>query len=150
MKVPHISSRYKQDSERDRKWIIQLDLLKLNNVLWPLYIAFICLNFLDIYTTILAMNSNPDFYERNILAARLFGMKFQGFILALTLKFAISLPLFYAVFAEDYRNKYPYQIRLVKVGALAALVAGDVFYTAVVVFNNIPNLLSVVPSALLP
>ncbi len=64
-------------------WLASLDLEKLDNLLWPLYIAFICLNFLDIYTTSLALGNALVFQERNVLAARLFTMNFQGFILAL-------------------------------------------------------------------
>lgn len=81
------------------------------------------------------------FQERNLIAAKLFAMSFQGFVVALAMKFAPLLPLFYAVFENDSANRYPYQVRLVKVGALAALIAGDVFYVLVVLLNNIPVLL---------
>lgn len=81
------------------------------------------------------------FQERNMIAAKLFAMNFQGFLIALAIKFAPVLPLFYAVFVNDPQNKHPYQIRLVKVGAYAALVAGDLFYGTVVILNNIPVLL---------
>lgn len=132
---------YRRASERDRHWLMSLGLERLDNFLWPLFIAFICLNFLDIYTTSFAMSSPLVFYERNLIAARLFAMSFEGFLVAFLVKFAPLLPLFYAVFVKDSRNKYPYQIRLVKVGAIVALVGGDVFYAIVVLLNNIPVLL---------
>lgn len=37
------------------RFIDKLDLSKLDSALWPLYAAFICFNFLDIYTTSIAM-----------------------------------------------------------------------------------------------
>ena len=82
------------------------------------------------------------FQERNILAARLFAMNYQGFLFALLLKFAPTLPLFYAVFLKDPENKHIHQIRLIKVSAMAALIVGDAFYVWVVLLNNIPVLLS--------
>jgi hypothetical protein len=134
--------QYRLATERDKRWISSLDLRKLNNILWPLYVAFICLNFLDIYTTSLAMSNALVFQERNILAARLFAMNFQGFLFALILKFSPTFPLFYAVFMVDPSNKHAHQIRLIKVAAIFALVVGDLFYVWVVLLNNIPVLLS--------
>ena len=134
--------QYRLASERDKRWISNLNLARLNNILWPLFVAFICLNFLDIYTTSIALGTSNLFKEENVLAARLFAMKFQGFMLALILKFAPALPLFYAVFMDEPKSGHAFQIRLIKVGALAALVAGDIFYVMVVLLNNIPVLLT--------
>ena len=134
--------QYRLASERDKRWITSLDLRKIDDILWPLYIAFICLNFLDLYTTSLALSNALVFQERNILAARLFAMNFQGFLFALLIKFAPTFPLFYAVFLGDPENKHAYQIRLIKVAAVAALIVGDAFYVWVVLLNNIPVLLS--------
>lgn len=131
---------YRIASERDKRWITTLDITKLNNILWPLYVAFICLNFLDIYTTSIALSTPSIFVERNVLAAKLFASNFAGFIFALVIKFAPALPLFYAVFVGD-SDKYHYHVRIVKVSALAALIAGVAFYCAVVLLNNIPVLL---------
>lgn len=134
--------QYRLASERDKKWIASLNLARLNNILWPLYIGFICLNFLDIYTTSLALSNALVFQERNVLAARLFAMNFQGFLFALIVKFAPAFPLFYAVFLGDPKNKHAQQIRLIKVAAIFALVVGDIFYVWVVLLNNIPVLVS--------
>ncbi len=134
--------QYRLASERDKKWLTSLDLSRLDNILWPLYIAFICLNFLDLFTTSLALSNSLVFQERNILAAKLFAENFQGFLFALMIKFAPTFPLFYAVFLRDPQNKHPYQIRLIKVSAIAALIVGDAFYAWVVLLNNIPVLLS--------
>lgn len=133
--------QYKLSSERDKKWIANLSLTRLNNILWPLYIGFICLNFLDLYTTSLALSNGLVFQERNILAAKLFAMNFQGFLFALMIKFAPTFPLFYAVFVGDPQNKHAQQIRLIKVSAIAALIVGDGFYVWVVLLNNIPVLI---------
>ncbi|MDG6922072.1 MAG: hypothetical protein JRN67_02115 [Nitrososphaerota archaeon] len=128
-------------SERDKRWISSLSLQRLNDIVWPLYVGFICLNFLDIFTTSIAMSNPLVFQERNILAARLFAMNFQGFLFALILKFSPAFPLFYAVFLGDPQNKHAHQIRLIKVAAIFALVVGDLFYIWVVLLNNIPVLL---------
>ncbi len=143
-KTAKISRResYRQADTSYKNWLSSLDLQKLDNILWPLYIAFICLNFLDIYTTSLALGNSLVFQERNILAARLFAMNFQGFVLALLVKFAPTFPLFYAVFVGDSKSHGGYQIRLIKVSAIAALIVGDAFYVWVVLFNNIPTLVS--------
>lgn len=133
--------QFRLASERDKRWITNLNLKRLDNILWPLYVAFICLNFLDIYTTSIAMSNALVFQERNILAARLFAMNFQGFLFALILKFSPAFPLFYAVFMGDPQNKHAHQIRLIKVAAIFALVVGDLFYVWVVLLNNIPVLL---------
>ena len=134
--------QYRLASERDKKWLTGLNLSKLDNILWPLYIAFICLNFLDLYTTSLALSNALVFQERNVLAARLFAENFQGFLFALLIKFAPTFPLFYVVFLGDPENKHTYQIKLIKVAAIAALIVGDGFYVWVVLVNNIPVLLS--------
>ena len=69
-------------------------------------------------------------------------MNFQGFLFALLIKFAPAFPLFYAVFLGDPQNRHTYQIRLIKVSAIAALIVGDAFYVWVVLLNNIPVLLN--------
>lgn len=135
------TEHYRIASERDKRWIASLNITRLNNILWPLYVAFICLNFLDIYTTSIALSTPGIFVERNILAAKLFASSFLGFIFALLVKFAPAIPLFYAVFVGD-SQKYGYQVRIVKVSALAALIAGVAFYSVVVLLNNIPVLIS--------
>ncbi|MGI0091227.1 MAG: DUF5658 family protein [Nitrososphaerales archaeon] len=145
---PSRLERYRRNSARDRKLVGRLDIEKLDNLLWPLYIGFICLNFLDIYTTSIALGSAQQiFQEHNLLAAKLFAMSTEGFLFALVIKFAPAFPLFYVVFLKDDAQKHSYQVRLVKVSALAALIVGDAFYIVVVLFNNIPVLLSGITNA---
>ena len=126
----------------NNRWLDKLDVASLDDLLWVLYIFFICLNFLDIFTTSLAIDGFQHFQEHNILAARLFSMNLGGFLLALLLKFSPAFPLFYITFLRDPRNKYSFQVRVVKVSALFALIVGNSFYVAVVFLNNIPLLLS--------
>jgi hypothetical protein len=137
-----VREQYRLANERDKRWLSSLNLKRLDNILWPLFVAFVCLNFLDIYTTSIALGTSTLFREENVLAAKLFSMKFQGFMLALIIKFAPALPLSYAVFMGETKSGHSYQVRLIKVGALAALVAGDLFYVLVVLFNNIPVLVT--------
>ena len=137
-------SRIESPEQGDEKkhWIETINLSGLDDVLWVLYIFFLCLNFLDIFSTSLALGIQSAFQENNILAARLFSMNWQGFLLALILKFSPAFPLFFMVFLKDFGSKYSFQVRIVKVAALFALFFGDSFYVIVVLLNNIPQLIS--------
>ncbi len=137
---------YNQKNERDKRWLMKLKVETLDKYLWPLYVAFICLNFLDIYSTALAMTSGSTFYELNRFAASLFKLDFGGYLIAVALKFMPAVPLFYAVFCKDPKNEHPIQIRTVKYAGLIALIVGDIIYSYVVGVNNIPILLSGVSS----
>lgn len=131
---------FKEAEARDRKFISELNVQLLNNFLWPLYIAFICLNFLDVYSTLLAMNTGAQFRELNPIAAVLFGLQFHGFLTATAFKYLPAIPLFYIVFAKDSPNRHALEIRVVKFAALVALVAADLLLVYVVGINNIPEL----------
>ncbi|MFI5421264.1 MAG: DUF5658 family protein [Nitrososphaerales archaeon] len=131
-----------EQPQQEKLWIEKLDVAKLDNALWVLYILFICLNFLDIFSTSLVLGQTQNFHENNILAARLFAMNLPGFLLAVVLKFAPAFPLFYIVFLKESTSKHSFQVRIIKVSALFALIVGDIFYGAVVFLNNIPQLLS--------
>lgn len=135
-----MSDRFRRVYVRDRNMITQLNLDLLNNMLWPLFVGFLCLNFLDAYSTVMAMKAGPIFQERNPIAALLFDMQFRGFLLAMALKYLPALPLFYLVFVSDRDNRHPYEVRLVKFAALAALISADIFLLYIVAINNIPSL----------
>ena len=137
-----VSSHYKMVYERDRQWIMQFDLATLQEFAWPLFIGFLCLNFLDVYTTTLAFNFGPLFHEENPLAAALFDKQFQGYLIALVLKYLPVLPLFYLVFVQDKSGKHQMQIRMLKLAAVVALAGADVFLLYVVGINNLHALLS--------
>ncbi len=123
---------------------MQFDLSILQNFAWPLFIGFLCLNFLDVYTTTLAFNFGPLFHEENPLAAALFDRQFQGYLLALIFKYLPILPLFYLVFVQDRREKHQLQLRIVKLAAVIALAAADLFLLYVVGINNLHALLAAV------
>ncbi len=120
--------------------VLGLNITLLNDILWPLFIGYLCLNFLDVYSTILALKAGPLFQERNMIAAALFSLQFRGFLIAMLLKYLPAIPLFYLVFLKDPLEIHPYEIRLVKFGALCALCAADLFLLYVVGINNIPLL----------
>jgi len=120
--------------------IMSLNIKVLNSMLWPLFIGYLCLSFLDVYSTVLALKVGPIFYERNPIAATLFGMQFRGFLIAMLLKYLPAIPLFYLVFLKDPLDLHPYEVRLVKFGALCALCAADIYLLYVVGVNNIPQL----------
>jgi len=142
--MSRLSERFRRANERDRLFIMNLNLHFLDKVLLPLFAVFLCLNFLDVYSTILALKSATaaDFRELNPIASVLFSMHFNGFLIALTFKYLPAIPLFYAVFVRDSQNKHPYEIRLVRFVALVALAAADMYLGYIVAVNNIPTLMA--------
>ncbi len=137
------ASHYERVYARDREWIMQFNLGTMQNIIWPLFVAFICLNFLDVYTTTLAFTFGPLFHEMNPIAAGLFGGQFPGYLLALTFKYLPMVPLFYLVFVQgDEKNAV--QMRILKLAALVSLVGADALLFYVVGINNLSALLSTV------
>ncbi len=132
--------RFKEAEKRDRVFINQLNLRSLNNLLWPLYIAFVCLNFLDVYSTLVAIDASSFFRELNPIASALFGLRFNGFLMATAFKYLPAIPLFYTVFASDSSGRHAFEIRLIKFTGLVALIASDILLVYVVGLNNIPEL----------
>ena len=126
--------RYSLARLRETKFLMSFDLTRLNGKLVILLSVFVGLSFLDILTTLVAINAGPAFVELNPIANRLFQHDFAGFVTALTLKYIPVVPLIYATFAKEAPEK-PLAIRIVKVSALIALAAADVFYFAVVGSN---------------
>ena len=134
---------YRMVYERDKRWIMQFDVGTLQKFAWPLFVAFICLNFLDVYTTTLAFNFGPAFHEENPLAAALFDRQFQGYLLALAFKYLPVIPLFFIVFVKDKQGKHQIQIRMLKLAAVVALAGADMLLFYIVGINNLHALLSV-------
>ncbi len=121
---------------------MSLNLNFLNKVLLPLYVAFLCLDFLDVYSTLLALKSTLAFHELNPIASTLSSMRFGGFLIAIAFKYLPAIPLFYLVFAKDPNERHPFEIKLVRFVALVALVAADGLLGYIVVWNNLPTLLA--------
>ena len=136
-----LSDSSRRVHERDKMWLLSLDISFIESLLLPLFVALTCLIFLDTYSTILAIGAVATFSELNPIAAALFGQGFWGFLTALILKYAPILPIFYAVFIQDKSGQHEYGIRLVKFSALIALVASNMIYLYIVVLNNIPLLI---------
>ena len=99
--MSRLTDGIRRANERDRQFIMSLNLRFLDKVLVPLYAAFLCLDFLDVYSTLLAMKSSFDFHELNPIASALFSMRFDGFLIAIAFKYLPAIPLFYLVFAKD-------------------------------------------------
>ncbi len=132
--------RYTAARLRETNFLMSFELPKLNNRLLVLLSVFIALNFFDAATTLLALNAGPTFVELNPIASVLFRNNFVGFVAALGLKYIPIVPLVYATFLSA-KGKREVPMRVVKVSALVALAAADVFYFAVVGSNSW-NLLS--------
>lgn len=129
-------------NERDRLFIMNMDLRFLDKVLLPLFVAFLCLDFLDVYSTLLAIRSAFDFHELNPIASNLFSMRFNGFLIAIVFKYLPAIPLFYLVFARDPMNNHAFEIRLIRFMGLVVLVGADALLSFIVIVNNIPTLLA--------
>jgi Domain of unknown function (DUF5658) len=138
-----VAEHFREVYERDRKWIMALDMRVMNDLLWPLFIAYLCLNFLDVYMTTLAMNFGPLFHELNPLAAALFDLQFQGYLLALALKYLPVVPIFYVVFARDKDGTHQFGLRVVKFSVLIALVGADALLLYVVGIHNLQSFLGI-------
>ena len=139
--MSRLTDGFRKANERDRQFIMSLDLKFLDKVLAPLYAGFLCLDFLDVYSTLLAMKSAFDFRELNPIASALFSLKFEGFLIAIAFKYLPAIPLFYLVFVRD-NGLHPFQIRLVRFVGLVALVAADGMLGYIVAWNNIPTLMA--------
>jgi Domain of unknown function (DUF5658) len=140
--MSRLTDGIRRANERDRQFIMSLNLHLLDKVLLPLYAAFLCLDFLDVYSTLMALKSSFDFRELNPIASALFSMHFYGFLIAMAFKYLPAIPLFYLVFVRDTQNRHPFEIRLVRFVALVALIAVDGLLGYIVAWNNIPTLLA--------
>lgn len=140
--MSRLTDGIRRANERDREFILSLNLNFLDKALPPLYAMFLCLDFLDVYSTLLAMRSSFDFHELNPIASALFSLRFDGFLIAIVFKYLPAIPLFYLVFARDSSGTHPFQIRMLRFVALVVLVAVDGLLGYVVVWNNIPTLLA--------
>ena len=81
--MSRLTDGIRRANERDREFIMSLNLGLPRQSPSPLYAAFLCLDFLDVYSTLLAMKSGFDFRELNPIASALFSMKFDGFLIAI-------------------------------------------------------------------
>ena len=123
--------RYREIRERETKWIMQLDVKRMNRILIPLFLALVLLDFLDVSFTVSALYQGAAFMEFNRVAAALFDLKFWGFILALVFKYVILLPIAYGVHLSERSNR-PVQVRVIKLGTLAGLVGADILMAYIV------------------
>src|ERR1700688_4049433 len=133
-----LAEQMRRASERDRRFIMGLDMELMNKVLLPLFVAYLCLDFLDVYSTLLALKTDL-FQELNPIASTLFSLHFNGFLIAMLFKYLPAIPLFYLVFARDPQNKHPFEIRFLRFVGLVALIAADGLLGYVVVWNNFPK-----------
>jgi hypothetical protein len=123
----------------ETQFLMSFNMQSLNNKLLYLLSFFIALTFFDATTTLVAINAGT-FVELNPIAKGLFQLNFPGFLVALVLKYAPMVPLAYITFLPD-NSERPMPLRIVKVSALVALAASDIFYS-VVVGSNSANLLA--------
>jgi hypothetical protein len=138
--------RVRRLNERDKEWLLGLNLDRINGILLGLYFLFVTLSILDVSSTLVAMRLFPaSFFEMNRLAASLFGTNtFLGFLLAtIVLKvIPIGVILYPVLLGRNPSEASSYQVRAVKIAAIVALVAANLIYGYVVLFQNIPILMN--------
>ncbi|MDA4123938.1 MAG: DUF5658 family protein [Thaumarchaeota archaeon] len=126
--------RYHDARIRETKFLMSFNMIRLDKRLIVLLGVFVSLNFFDALSTLIAIHSGPTFVELNPIASQLFRLSFDGFVVALGLKYAPIAPLIYATYLKD-KGTRPVVFRIVKVSAFVALAAADIFYVAVVGSN---------------
>ena len=135
-----MKKRYEIARANETKFLMSFDIPRLDRKLIILLSVFITLNGLDVLTTLVAINAGPTFVELNPIASGLFELNFIGFIAALSLKYIPVVPLVYVTYLKEVTGR-PIAFRTVKVSALVALAAADVFYL-IVVSSNLRTLLA--------
>ena len=131
--------RYEAVQQRDRTWIMSIDVKQLDRRLVELLVPFLVLNFVDVVSTLVGIQFTTAFRELNPVASALFGLQFGGFVIALVLKYAPVAILTYLTFMKS-SDKHPLATRVVKFSGLIVLAAADIFYVYVV-GSNLGNLL---------
>jgi len=126
---------------REKRFIYSLNMKVIQEVLWPLFGTFVLLAFLDVTTTLFAFTSG-SFVELNPYAAKLFSLKFLGFVFAYFVKYVPGIPLFYIVTLKRDHGKHDFEVRLLKFTALVVLIGADTFLGYLVFANNLPALIS--------
>jgi hypothetical protein len=121
--------------------MMELPLGTIERFTFPLLVGFVCLNFLDVYTTTLAMTYGSAFRELNPVAALLFDKQFQGYLVAIAFKYLPLIPILYIVFVGDESGRHETQIRTLKFTALVVLAGADIYLLYVVGIHNFQSLL---------
>jgi Domain of unknown function (DUF5658) len=118
--------------------VLSFPIERLDSLVLPLLAPYLILNFLDVASTLIAMQF-PSFVELNPIAAALFSHQFTGFIFALVLKYSPAVVVTYIAFMKDVGNKHPLGVRMAKISAIMVLIIGNAFYVYVV-GSNLGNL----------
>lgn len=120
-----------------REFTARLSIGKVQRLLWVMLSVFVVLSLSDVMITLAAAMSGRGFVEFNPIGAGLFKMGFTGFMLAYVLKLVPVLPLLYMVSLRDDG----FQARLLKLAAFVVLLVVDAYLGAIVLGNNLPQLL---------
>ncbi|MBI4258324.1 MAG: hypothetical protein HY619_05150 [Thaumarchaeota archaeon] len=137
--VGKIRRVYEQLVESDEKFVQSVDINRVNK--WILISAsvMVLLFLVDVITTLSAMSWRSGFFERNRLAAALFGRGFQGFLAALAVKYYPLLPVAVIAYLKPSGGRLDLAIRTAKIGVLMGLMGGIILYVFVAA-NNLLHL----------
>lgn len=137
-----IQERYQRIYERERSFILGINTHRLERWLRVSFVLFFSLYLLDVFSTFIALRFLPAIFERNLLFATLFASGFEGYVVAVFLKFLVILPIATIVFLPSYDPNFELMRRILKIAALAGVVAAIIIYSYIVLLNNLPILIS--------
>lgn len=138
-----MKEHYRVLHERDKQFVRTIDIDQLNRWLIISLATLSIFFFLDVISTLIAMSMHPGFVERNVIAAALFGRGYEGFIVAMALKYYPLLPVAAIVCLKPRGTRFEVAIKTVKLGALTGLVAGN-FVAAFIVVHNLSLLAALI------
>lgn len=130
-----IREHYRRIYKRDKELVRSIDIRQLNRWLMFSLSLLSVLFLLDVISTLVAINGMPGFIELNVIVAPLFDRGFEGFLLALALKYYLLLPVAVVISLKPYGTKFDVVVRVAKLGVLTGLIAGNLLYTFIVMHN---------------
>ena len=127
---------------RERKFIMGINGKSLERWLKASFYLFFLLYLLDVFSTFTALRFLPEAFERNLFFAYLFESGLTGYLIAIFFKFILILPIMIIVLYPLQRSKNKLVMRILKIASLAGIFAAIIIYSYIVLFNNLPILIS--------
>jgi hypothetical protein len=128
--------------ERERNFIMGINGNSIEKWLKVSFYLFFLLYLLDVFSTFTALRFLPAAFERNLFFAYLFESGLSGYLVAIFFKFILILPIMIVVLFPLRRSKNELVMRILKIATLAGILAAIIIYSYIVLFNNIPILIS--------
>ncbi len=140
-RMERIRERYRYVKKRDSELIHSVDMKKIDRLLRISLYFLLSFFVLDVITTLTAKAMFPSFVEKNVIVAPLLGVGFAGFLFALAIKYLPILPIALILHLRHDKTQHPTAIRVIKLGGLAGILAGNFLYTMILA-NNLAHLVA--------